>query len=145
MAYNVTMVDRRGHFLTLFLSPDHVPVVREVPLATNHQARVELPHHAAFTRSVEREHYLRMRLSWLGDELESVICDFLRPPLYSMDYRRGFGTLYTAVYRPCQGTMELRWPGFTWDQSFPMFREERCLVQFPTTSFPETVIDKTNT
>ncbi len=28
MAYNVTMVDRKGHFLTLFLAPDHAAVVR---------------------------------------------------------------------------------------------------------------------
>jgi len=131
MAYNVTMVDRQGHFLTLFLSPDHAAVVRNVPLATNHQTRVELPHHAALTRSVEREHYLRMRLGWLGDDLEIVARDFLKPPLYATDYRHGFGTLYTAVYRPRQGALELRWPGFSWHQSFHEFREEQCLVRFP--------------
>ena len=133
MAYNVTMVDRRGHFLTLFLSPDHAAVVRNAPFATNHQTRVEMPHHAAFTRSVEREHYLRMRVGWDGESAEAVACDFLRPPLYATDYRQGFGTIYSAIYRPGRGAMELRWPGFSWRQSFHDFREEQCLVQFPTT------------
>ena len=132
MAYNVTMVDRQGHFLTLFLSPDHSAVVRNVPFATNHQTRVELPHHAAFTRSVERENYLRMRAGWDGEPVETVARDFLRPPLYATDYQKGFGTIYSAVYRPGRGVMELRWPGCSWHQSFQDFREGECLVGFPT-------------
>ena len=132
MAYNVTMVDRQGHFVTLFLSPDHPAVVRHTPFATNHQTRVEMPHHAAFTRSVEREHYLRMRLGWAGEAVETIAGDFLRPPLYATDYGQGFGTIYSAVYRPGRGTIELRWPGFSWHQSFHDFREEQCLVRFPT-------------
>jgi predicted choloylglycine hydrolase len=72
MAYNITMVDRKGHFLTLFLSPDRAAVVRNVPFATNHQNRVEMPHHAAFTRSVEREQFLRMRQGWAGEAVETV-------------------------------------------------------------------------
>lgn len=134
MAYNVTMVDRQGHFLTLLLSPDHPAVLRHVPFATNHQTRVEMPHHAAFTRSVEREHYLRMRLDWTGEPAEAVARDFLKPPLYATEYRQGFGTLYSAIYRPGRGTMELRWPGCSWHQSFDDFREEQYLVQFPITS-----------
>jgi len=45
---------------------------------------------------------------------EKFIAAFLRPPLYSIEFDRGFGTLYTAVYRPRLGTMELRWPRGTW-------------------------------
>lgn len=131
MAYNVTMVDRQGHYLTLFLAPDRAALVCHTPLATNHQRRVELAHHAAFTRSVEREHYLRMRLGQHGDTVESVTGDFLRPPLYATEYRHGFGTLYTAVYRPCRGAVQLHWPGHSWHQSFRDFREGQCLVQFP--------------
>lgn len=131
MAYNVTMVDRGGHFLTLFLAPDQVAVVHNTPFATNHQTRVEMPHHAAFTRSVEREHFLRMRLGWTDESVDSVAGDFLRPPLYATEYRQGFGTIYSAIYRPARGAMELRWPGCCWNQSFDDFREEQCLVQFP--------------
>jgi predicted choloylglycine hydrolase len=134
MAYNVTMVDRRGHFLTLFLSTDHAAVVRNVPFATNHQTRVELPRHAAFTRTIEREHYLRMRAGWDGEPVETVARDFLRPPLYATEYHEGFGTIYSAIYRPVQGVMELRWPGCSWHHSFDDFREEQCLVLFPAAS-----------
>ena len=41
------------------------------------------------------------------------------PPTYS----RGFGTLYTAVYRPAAGTVSYHWPGSTWTHSFDHFRE----------------------
>jgi len=134
MAYNVTMVDRRGHFMTLYLSPDHAPEVRNVPFATNHQRRVEMAQHAAFTRSVERQHYLTMRLGWDTRTMEEVADDFLQPPLYATNYSKGFGTIYTSIYRPAEGAMELRWPRFSWRQSFDDFREEECLVQFPTFS-----------
>ena len=100
MAYNVTMVDRRGHLMTLYLCPDHAPEVRNVPFATNHQRRVEMAHHAAFTRSVEREHYLTMRLGWDTRTMEEVADDFLQPPLYATNYSKGFGTIYTSIYRP---------------------------------------------
>lgn len=39
---------------------------------------------------------------------------FLRPPLYSTAFGAGFGTLYTAAYRPRAGRMELLWPGLRW-------------------------------
>jgi len=33
------------------------------------------------------------------------------------------GTLYTAIYRPAEGSVEYRWPGFAWPQSFTAFSE----------------------
>jgi hypothetical protein len=48
---------------------------------------------------------------------------FLSDALYSQAYDRGFGTLYTAVYRPAEGSVEYRWPGFAWPQSFTAFSE----------------------
>jgi hypothetical protein len=43
--------------------------------------------------------------------------------LFSRAYERGFGTLYTAVYRPSAGAVDYRWPGFTWAQTFERFDE----------------------
>jgi len=131
MAYNVTVVDRAGDFLTLFLSPDRPAVVRRLPLATNHQGRVEWHRHAAFTRSLERERYLKTRLARRDEGLAALIADFLKPPLYSTDYVDGFGTLYTAIYDLAQGTVEYRWPNATWKQSFTAFSEASRLIQFP--------------
>jgi hypothetical protein len=58
-------------------------------------------------------------------EPERVINEMLCPPLRATRYDEGFGTLYTAVYRPKTGVVEYRWPGATWRQSFERFREER--------------------
>ncbi len=131
MAYNVTVVDRSGDFRTLYLSPDRPAVVRRSPLATNHQGRVEWHRHAAFTRSLERERYLQMRLTRKDDSVATLIADFHKPPLYSTDYEDGFGTLYTAVYYIARGSATFSWPNAAWTQSFGSFREETRRVQFP--------------
>ena len=52
----------------------------------------------------------------------------LRPPLRTTDYAGGFGTLYTAVYRPALGQAEYRWPGVQWRHSFEEFHEEALVV-----------------
>ena len=54
---------------------------------------------------------------------------FLRPPLFSTDYARGLGTLYTAVYDPGEGVAEYRWSGVVWRQSFDDFREGRRTIR----------------
>jgi hypothetical protein len=48
---------------------------------------------------------------------------FLRPPLHSQAYERGYGTLYTAIYRPARGEVEYRWPEVSWTFSFAAFEE----------------------
>lgn len=55
-------------------------------------------------------------------ERERMIQAFLRPPLRHTRYRKGHGTLYTAVYRPADGVVDYCWPGSRWRQSFDDFR-----------------------
>ena len=43
---------------------------------------------------------------------------FLRPPLRREAYRAGFGTLYTAAYRPARGEVTYLWPGTAWRRHF---------------------------
>ncbi|MDX6544933.1 MAG: hypothetical protein QOG02_707, partial [Gaiellales bacterium] len=38
-------------------------------------------------------------------------------------FEQGFGTLYTAVYRPSELCVDYQWPGSTWRQSFEAFVE----------------------
>jgi predicted choloylglycine hydrolase len=136
MAYNVTLLDRSGAHLTLFLSPDR-PAERHTKLvATNHQGRVEWHRYATFTRSVERERYLEMRLMRRDETPVPLIAEFLRPPLYSTTYEAGFGTIYTAIYYPARGLVELRWPQASWRQSFAEFREEWRVIRFPSSPGP---------
>ena len=125
MSYNVTVLDRSGTFRTAFLSPDRRAEIRPLPVATNHQGRVEWHAHARATASLERERYLFFRLADSDETAQDLIDAFQRPPLYSTGYHKGFGTLYTAIYWPWQGRMELRWPEQSWAQSFDAF-EEGC-------------------
>jgi len=122
MAYNVTLLDAEGRWATVYLNPDREPVVTPGIVATNHQAEVEWHQHARATASVERERFLRR---------EELIATFLRPPLYSLAFERGYGTLYTAVYEPARQTLDLRWPGEAWSFGFDRPQDAERVVHYP--------------
>ena len=124
MAYNVTVLDRNRDFRTIFLRPDRRALVTDTPAATNHQQQVDWQEHARATSSVEREAYLLQRLGRHAMPPGRFIAAFQRPPLYALGFEHGFGTLYTAAYRPDLGALELHWPGIRWDQSLAEFKEE---------------------
>ena len=123
LAHNLTIVDRSGDVVTAYLSPDREPVFSRSPAATNHQGFVDWPEQARATRTLEREQYLLELLQAPNVTIDGVADAFLGPQLYSQAYERGFGTLYTAVYRVAEGRVEYRWPTFTWPQSFDAFVE----------------------
>src|SRR5439155_9591869 len=125
------VVDRSGKALTVHLSPDREPMFTPVPLATNHQAWVDWPEQARATRTVEREEYLSSMLADPATTPESLIAAFLREPLYSTAYARGFGTLYTAAYRAAEGRVDYLWPGSYWTQSFDGFVQSSHTAQLP--------------
>jgi predicted choloylglycine hydrolase len=56
----------------------------------------------------------------------------LRPPLYATRFHEGFGTLYTAEYRPAEGAVRYHWPGRTWAQSLDTFEPGRIQIQLGT-------------
>ncbi len=130
MAYNVTLADGDDHFETVFVSPDRRPVVRQVPVATNHQGRIEWHRHAWATATLEREQAVATRLADCDETEEGFIAGFLKPPLFNRAYQRGFGTLFTAVYRPHQGKADYLWPGISWQQSFESFEEGSRTIYF---------------
>jgi hypothetical protein len=49
---------------------------------------------------------------------ETLVRAFGQPPLYSTDYSAGFGTIYTAAYRPDLGVVDYLWPDSTWRRGF---------------------------
>lgn len=117
MSYNLTLTDRTGDYRTVYLAPG-VFEQRDCPLATNHRfGEPEDAAHARRFRSLERQAHLR---GLLADQLppDQVAEEFLRPPLRSPQYANGFGTLYTADYRPDSGEVHYRWPGTTWSRRF---------------------------
>lgn len=131
MSYNVTVLDRDGRFVTAYLAPDRATILSQTPVATNHQERVEWTSHAYLTATVERERYLLNRLTLHPETKDKFIAAFLKPPLYSMDYVSGFGTLYTAAYMPREARMQLWWPQHVLNQSFDVFTQTTQVIVIP--------------
>ena len=131
MSYNVTVLDAGRRFLTAYLAPDRPAILTHAAVATNHQERVEWSSHARFTATVERERYLLQRLTLHPETQERFVGAFLKPPLYSTAFASGFGTLYTAAYRPRDRALDLHWPGRRWPKSFEAFEEDAVQVAFP--------------
>jgi predicted choloylglycine hydrolase len=126
-SYNLTILDRAGEAATAHVAPDRPLSIGKTVVATNHQHVVEWPEHAEAVRSEERERHM-LDLIEKGD---LAVDRFLEPPLYSTDYDDGFGTLYTAAYRPADGAVEYRWPGLSWRQSCAAFEEGIRAVRLP--------------
>lgn len=121
MAYNVTVVDRSGDFFTAFLGPDREPGFARQPVATNHQEHVAWRAQEHATHSLERFVLLDRLVADRSVGLDELVARLLEPPLRSTAYELGFGTLYTAVYRPADLSIEYRWPGSSWRHSVPEF------------------------
>jgi predicted choloylglycine hydrolase len=111
MSYNVTVVDSRGKFATVYLSPDRPPVVTMDAATTNHQLCIEWPAHACRSRSIERKNFLTNFLAKRQPSGDQLLAAFLAPPLFSTNYAEGFGTVYTTLYRPGERSMAVHWRG----------------------------------
>lgn len=134
MSYNVTVVDRSGTIRTVHLAPDKPPFVSDAAYTTNHQNKVDWPENAQFNKTIERAAFLKNTL--LEDDLDAnKLADyFLRPPLYALRFEEGAGTLYTAIYRPVEGSLELRWPNKNIIQYFDDFQENYELIKYQPSS-----------
>jgi predicted choloylglycine hydrolase len=130
MSYNITVVDARQRFATVYVTPDKTPVVRQIPIATNHQGKIEWARHAWATATLERENAVQAIMSNADETAEGLLAGFLRPPVYNTAYQRGFGTLYTAVYKPQQATVDYVWPNQNWHFSMENFKEQRREIVF---------------
>jgi predicted choloylglycine hydrolase len=106
-------------------------------VATNHQDKVEWEPYATAIRTVERQDQLEDLLA-AGADVPQVAAACLRPPLYATRFGAGFGTLYTAEYRPAEGVARYRWPGHTWTHSLEQLGSDHIQVQL---SPPEPVRD----
>jgi len=131
MSYNVTILDSQGDFKTVFIAPDREPQVTRRAVTTNHQQGVEWDQHAGASKTLERERALEKYLEKYADDSYRLIRAFLRPPLYSTAYRRGFGTLYTAVYQPSSLDVEYLWSHDSWQFSMHTFVDGMLRVKYP--------------
>lgn len=126
MPYNVTVLDSAGEFTTAYLAPDRPPIFDQAQAITNFQEKVEWQDYARLTSSVERKEFLEQCLASETETGEQFIARFQQAPLYNTEFEKGFGTLYTAVYREQQ--VEFRWPQQQLRQSFANFREGKTVV-----------------
>lgn len=141
MAYNVTALDADGHRKTVMIAPGRDGVITDAPVATNHQETVRWRTHARATASVERERFLLRRLTLHPEPADKFVAAFLRPPLYSTAFGRGFGTLYTTEFWPARREMILHWPGESWPMSLAAFAEGRRTVTYAVGNVAEPVLD----
>ena len=137
MAYNVTAIDADGKFFTAQLAPDRAPVVLDERIATNHQRHrshhqrhPDWPPHTLANASLERYAALQEYLAAPQTTLSSLVDLFRQSPLLVSDYSRGFGTLYTAVYYPCRGSIELWSAGQRVCFDFDTFRAFELKIAF---------------
>jgi predicted choloylglycine hydrolase len=108
MAHNLTILDRNADIASVFIAPGVEPELFARCPATNHRGTVpEDPDHARRFRSVERQQTLALEA--LRPDPDAAISVFLKPPLHNSAYAEGFGTLYTAAYRPNEGVADYVW------------------------------------
>jgi predicted choloylglycine hydrolase len=130
MSYNVTVIDRSGNFKTILLSPDRFPVVTDAAFTTNHQGFVDWQENALNNNTINRSIFLQDLLRNRGLDTTTLSDMFLIKPLYNSLFKEGFGTLYTSIYRPREGFMQLRWPAEHLTQSFTHFAEGSKIITF---------------
>ncbi len=130
MCYTVTLLDASGQWATVFVSPDRPTEVTRRNVVTNFQQKVEWEQHARATHSVERRDCLQAQVDGPG-AAQDAIAALLQPPLYQTSWLRGYGTLYSAAYRPRSGSVELLWPGQQWRQTVREFVTGQRTIVYP--------------
>jgi predicted choloylglycine hydrolase len=129
MAYNITLVDRQGFYATVMVAPHQPAIVTRERCTTNHQAQVTWPEQAAFSRTMERKQFLDDFLARGQISEQQLRAAFLASPLLSSDYRRNFGTVYTAVYKLSSESLSYHWPTEqAWSHGFADFKEKEKKV-----------------
>jgi predicted choloylglycine hydrolase len=116
MSYTVTLLDRQTRWATVFVAPDRPAETVRRQAVSNIQHDVEWPAYAKATNAEARAEALAAAVLQARDA-HDVLRALLEPPLFQTTYRRGLGTLYTAVYHPHDGSVEMVWPDSVWRQS----------------------------
>jgi predicted choloylglycine hydrolase len=112
---NVTLVDAE-RAVTVYVGPDIELTEAPDACAANHQ-------HLPVPDDEERGSRTQERLAAIR-ESGADLSAMLRPPLYRAGFDDGWGTVYTADYRPDEGRVTYHWPSQSWEQSFGRFDSE---------------------
>ncbi len=128
MAYNVTVLDAFANHVTAMVSPGKDAIISRSQLATNHQEQVEWNEHARVTATLDRAHFLSLRLHDESETSARFQSHFLMPPLYQTKFDEGWGTLYTAVYQPSLRSARYRWPSYELETQIDDFTERALSI-----------------
>ncbi|MBD81577.1 MAG: hypothetical protein CL840_21845 [Crocinitomicaceae bacterium] len=128
MSYNVTILDKNKHFVTVFLSPDRPVSVVATCIGTNHQHSVEWENYASMSATLPRMQFLEKCLYNPEETSRSIKQKFMHAPLYNTQFEKGFGTLYTAIYDLEKFECQIRWPNKKKTYSFDNFEEEKLQI-----------------
>ena len=122
-AASFMLLDRNGDYRVVHLLPGGEPAVLRSRLVTDHDLRIDWPDRASEDEQAARMGQLEGMIGRGPANLDVLADAFVRPPRYRREREGWFGTLYTALYRPLPGRLELRWPGESWHQSVLAFEE----------------------
>jgi len=139
MSYNVTILDIKGNYKTVYLTPDKGPHVDIERVATNHQQDIEWLEYAELTATRERKHFLDHLVSDENLSRDDVKHKFLHPPLYNKDIQKSFVTLYGMMYDLEDLSATVFWPGKELKQSFDEFTECREMINISKPNLGELV------
>ena len=128
-SYSITLMDARADWATVFVAPDRPAEVTKQAAITNFQHQIEWQEHARATQAAARLDRLQQVLAQ-SIHADQVTQALLQAPLFQTHYTRGYGTLYSAVYRPSSGQVELHWPGRSWVQHIDRFASGRMQVDY---------------
>ena len=129
-AYNLTLLDADANHATLEIAADRPTRITRAALATNHQQLGNWPLYEQKVKSQQRYQYLEETIAQHQDSAEGFTARFLQSPLYSTQFARGFGTLYTAAYYPCRRECHYLWPDNAWRFNFLNFVEAEYHTRF---------------
>lgn len=130
MAYNITVLDKEGKHKTVMVAPGKKARVLKDKFCTNHQEGTVWESNAEFNNTIERAAFLKKTLAKRKLSPTDLVNAFLNPPLYNTEFSKGNGTLYTAVYKPLQGTAALIWKVTSQLQYIDNFKEGQIVMTF---------------
>lgn len=118
---NVTVLDQAGRHATVYMGPGRAPVVTQARVCANHQDGDPgaLPSaHAA--GSIARQQAALNQLGRHGSSLADLVSAFQSAPIHSR--QASSPTVYGAVYRPEELTVDYVWPGHVMTQGIGAFK-----------------------
>ena len=137
-AYNLTLIDASASHATLEIAAHQKTRVTNAAIATNHQQLGNWPLYEEKVHSERRYQFLEEVVVQQQDTAESFASRFLQPPLFSTEFARGFGTLYTSAYYPCRRECHYLWPNNEWRFNFQSFNETEYHINYiDPQGFPE--------